>query len=118
MTKEEILNIEKGDRFYVTALIGKRLFNGHFLDKSWYTVYKPNEFYKVLKVEILNYKGGKITRRSGIKITTSSEMGINRIYILRAGEIPNYIHNFKLVKESLYQEVIGIDYFSEKNLHL
>jgi len=105
MTKEEIKNIQIGDRFYVTSSIRKRIFDG-----PWAVVYNPNKFYEVLRVEWINYRAGSY-KGKGFKITTTSEMGINRIYVIRASKVCDYMINFCIVKEKVYKEINSVDIF-------
>lgn len=107
MTEEEIKNIQIGDRFYVTSLIRKKFFN-----TRWFPIYKPDKFYEVTKVELINYRVGFYKGR-GIKITSTSEIGENRIYFIRGSKVCPYMVSFCLVKEKIYKEISSVDIFEQ-----
>ena len=105
MTIEEVHSIEVGDKLYVTEKIYKRIIN------CWFTVYKPDKFYTVFKLDKTdNY----------IKLTTGSESGLNKIIVYKTSNakvpisIPiAYMQHFKLLKKKEYQVISSIDYFAE-----
>ena len=98
MTNEEVHSIEVGDKFYVTEKIYKRILNG-----PWFMVYKPDKFYTVFIVDKTdNY----------IKLTTASELGLNKLVV---GNVFTflYMQHFKLLKKIDYEVISSIDYFAE-----
>jgi len=106
MTIEEVHSIEVGDKLYVTEKIYKRILNG-----SWFTVYKPDKFYTVFKLDKTD---------TYIRLTTASELGLNKIVVYKNSNakvpisIPTlYMQHFKLLKKKEYQVISNIDYFAE-----
>lgn len=98
MTNEEVHSIEVGDKLYVDHKIHKRIFDG-----KWHTAYKPDNFYTVFVVDKTdNY----------IKLTTASELGLNKLVV---GNVFTflYMQHFKLLKKIDYEIISSIDYFAQ-----
>jgi hypothetical protein len=99
MTLEEIYNIEVGDKLYVTHKIYKKIFNG-----PWITTYKPDKFYTVFIVD---------KTKNYIKLTTGSDVGLNKIFPFKINKSLPYMQHFNLVKKKDYYEIVNIDYFAD-----
>ena len=98
MTNEEVHSIEVGDKLYVDHKIHKRIFDG-----KWHTAYKPNNFYTVFEID---------KTKDYIKLTTASELGLNKLVV---GNVFTflYMQHFKLLKKIDYEVISSIDYFAE-----
>ena len=99
MTLEEIYNIEVGDKLYVTHKIYKKIFNS-----PWITTYKPDKFYTVFIVD---------KTKNYIKLTTGSDVGLNKIFPSKINKSLPYMQHFNLVKKKDYYEIVNIDYFAD-----
>ena len=99
MTKEEILNIEVLDRFYVDEAIFKRfLFGGG----KWFKAYEPGKFYVVLEIKVT---------KVGFHIRTNSEVGANGIFLIKGDDITPVTKHFNFVKKKDYKEIESVQFF-------
>ena len=98
MTNEEVHSIEVGDKLYVTDKIHKRIFDG-----KWHTAYKPDNFYTVFEID---------KTKDYIKLTTASELGLNKLVVGNVFTLL-YMQHFKLLKKIDYELISSIDYFAQ-----
>jgi len=98
MTNEEVHSIEVGDKLYVDHKIHKRIFDG-----KWHTAYKPDNFYTVFEID---------KTKDYIKLTTASELGLNKLVVGNVFTLL-YMQHFKLLKKIDYELISSIDYFAQ-----